>query len=357
MEGRDLLCFAYGVTGAGKTFTIEGTPELPGLLHQTLSTLLTSMRIGRPLDLTHVDELTVSCFEIFNEKIYDLLIGKTGPRKGMKTTKVSLGLTRDIDGRTVVEGSSEYQISDESQISSLIQAANTERHKAETAINPNSSRSHVVYRLSLRSRTRATITISIVDLAGAERTKLIGDARMRESCNINKSMMVLGRCIRSLANRQQAVPYRESLITRLFKDFFKSPGKCAVAAVIVNITPSIDQFEDTSFSLSFAVDASKCCITGMATEEIEEPVPPPVDLDFQRELTMQTQKYLDNLEKCYQAQMEGVMQKTRSANLPQAQISEYVLRTDYEALQRENDRLHERLTEALERINELISSD
>jgi hypothetical protein len=356
-EGRDLLCFAYGVTGAGKTFTIEGTPEMPGLLHQTLSTLLTSMRNRQPLDLFQVEELTVSCFEIFNEKIYDLLVGKSTPRKGMKTAKLSLGLTRDADGRTVVEGATEYQISEESQINTLIQTANSERHKAETAFNLNSSRSHVVYRLSLKSRTKPVIAISIVDLAGAERTKTIGDARMRESCNINKSMMVLGRCIRSLANRQQAVPYRESLITRLFKDFFKSPGKCAVAAVIVNITPSVDQFEDTSFSLSFAVDASKCCVTGLASEENEETVPPPVDPEFQRELAMQTQKYLDNLEKCYQAQIDGLMQRTRSANLLQTQISEYILRSDYEALQRENEELRERLNEALEKINQLTSYD
>jgi hypothetical protein len=58
------------------------------------------------------------------------------------------------------------------------------------------------------------------------------------------------------------VPYRESLITRLFKDFFESPGKCAVAAMMVNITPTMEQFEDTSFSLSFAVDASICCVMG-----------------------------------------------------------------------------------------------
>jgi hypothetical protein len=174
----------------------------------------------------------------------------------------------------------EHQVSEESQINALIQTANAERHKAETAFNLNSSRSHVVYRLSLRSRAKPATALSIVDLAGAERTKTIGDARMGESCNINKSMMVLGRYIRSLANRQQAVPYRECLITRLFKGFFKSPGKCAVAAVIVNITPSADQFEDTSFSLGFAVDASKCCISGAASEENEEPGPPPVDVDF-----------------------------------------------------------------------------
>jgi hypothetical protein len=356
-EGRDLLCFTYGVTGAGKTFTIEGTPEKPGVLHQTLSALLTSLRSGRPVDLTHMDELTISCFEIFNEKVYDLLVGKGTPRTGAKATKLSLGLTRDADGKTVVEGVAEYLISEESQISHLIQTANAERHKAETTFNLNSSRSHVVYRLALRSRTKPAISISIVDLAGAERAKLIGDARMRESCNIKKSMMVLGRCIRSLANHQQPVPYRESLITRLFKDFFKSPGKCAVAAVIVNITPSVDQFEDTSFSLSFAVEASKCCLSGAASEEIEDTTPVAGDMEFQRELGVHTQKYLDNLEKCYQAQVDGIMQRTRSANLLHTQISEYVLRRDYEALQRENEELRAQLQEAVQRITELTNAD
>jgi hypothetical protein len=234
--GRDLLCFAYGATGAGKTFTIEGTPEVPGLLHRTLSTVLSSMRTRAPLDLSFVDELTVSCFEIFNEKIYDLLVG---PRKLAKAAKVSLGLTRDAKGRTVVEGVAECQISEEAQIRVLIQTANAERQKAETTNNLNSSRSHIVYELALWSSSREPIAISIFDLAGAEPTKSVADARMRETCNIRKSMIVLERCTRSLAQHHLLVPYRETLITRLFNDFFKSPGKCAVVAVIVNnSTPS-----------------------------------------------------------------------------------------------------------------------
>jgi hypothetical protein len=98
--------------------------------------------------------------------------------------------------------------------------------------------------LALRSSSRERIEISIVGLAGAEPTKSAADARMREKCNINRSMMVLGGCIRSLAQHQPSVPYRESLVTRLFKDLVKSPGKCAVVTVIVNMSANVGQFQD-----------------------------------------------------------------------------------------------------------------
>lgn len=357
-DGRDLLFFSYGVTGAGKTFTIEGTPDKPGILHQTLSAILSSIETGSPVDLTQYKDLSMSCFEIFNEKIYDLLVPKVITRKPVKTEKVSLSLTRDSDGKTVVEGACEQQISTHSQITSLVQTVNAERHKAETTFNHNSSRSHVIYRLVLRGPGKTPVCISIVDLAGCERTKTIADARLRESCNINKSMMVLGRCIRSLANHQQAVPYRESLITRLFKDFFESPGKCAVAAVMVNVTPSVDQFEDTSFSLSFAVDASKCCTTGAAqADDNDSQCDTPVDPNFQHELVLLAQTHLDNIEKCYKAQVDGLMQRTRSANALHTAISQYVMRSDYEKLQRENQELREQLQAALAKINELTKNE
>jgi hypothetical protein len=74
------------------------------------------MRTLAPLHLSSVDELTVPCFEIFSEKIYDLLFG---PRKSAKAVKVSLGLTRDAKGRTVAEGVAECQISEEAQVRRL----------------------------------------------------------------------------------------------------------------------------------------------------------------------------------------------------------------------------------------------
>jgi hypothetical protein len=169
-------------------------------------------------------------------------------------------------------------------------------------------------------------------------------------------MMVLGRCIRALGSHQQAVPYRESLITRLFKDFFKSPGKCAVAAVIVNVTPTVEQYEDTSFSLSFAVDASRCSVTGAsAAEEVE--IKSSVDPNFQIELAAQTQRYFDSLENCYRSQVEALMDRTRSANFIHKRMSEYILRSDYEQLQLENRELRQQLKAALEKISELTLGD
>jgi hypothetical protein len=81
-----------------------------------LFTVLSSMRTRAPLHLSSVEELTVPCLEIFNEKIYDLLFG---PRKSAKAVKVSVGLTRDAKGRTVVEGVAECQISEEAEVRGL----------------------------------------------------------------------------------------------------------------------------------------------------------------------------------------------------------------------------------------------
>lgn len=368
-EGRDLLLFAYGVTGAGKTFTIEGTKNDPGLLSRSLKAILNSMKPGGPADLTKFSELLVSVFEIFNEKLYDLLIANPSSQTKVKKrleSKSSLSLCRSADGRTIVEGANEWIISSESQIDDLIAKANLERHKAETTFNHNSSRSHVIFRLTLNRKNGSPVYASIVDLAGCERTKTMGDVRVRESCNINKSMLVLGRCIRNIALKQTAVPYRESLITRLFKDFFESPGKSAVAAVIVNVTKSAEQYDDTNFSLSFAVDASECHTSVISydnhsTYDIDdvphimpsvEPIdthPTTVSLD---NITY-IHKYLSHVEDFYQQQVSELMERNRCTNRLFAVLSDSVPRSKYDELQRENEQLRARLTCALKKIDDL----
>jgi len=349
IEQRDILVFSYGVTGAGKTFTIEGSPSNPGLLPRALKSILSCMKESRPIDFSQFEEMKVSCFEIFNEKIYDLLVSSSGKlKKPTKSeNKQQLNLTRTVDGRTIVEGSTEWTITEESQITELLLKANTERHKAETTFNHSSSRSHVVYRISLINRNGITVYISIVDLAGCERTKAIGDERFRESCNINKSMLVLGKCIRSLATKNQAIPYRESIITRLFKDFFESPGKCAVASVIVNVTPSIEQFEDTSFSLGFAVDASEC----YTSSNYEEP-----EINQSPYLVSQIQNYLSNVENTYKNQVYSLMERTRSGNVVFENIQKQIINSEMEELRRENIELKEKLVEA-QKIIQKLSKD
>ena len=352
-EGRDILLFDYGVKGAGKTYTIEGNEKSPGLLPRALNSILSSMKNKNPIDLTHFEELRVTCFEIFNEKLLDLLVLNNLKNKKIKAIepKIPLNLSRNNDGRTIVEGANEWIITDENQINELLQKANSERHKAETAYNHNSSRSHVVYRLTLLRTNGPPSYISIVDLAGCERTKTFGDERLRESCNINKSMLVLGKCIRSLATKQTAIPFRESLITRLFKDFFESPGKCAVAAVIVNVTPSIDQFDDTSFSLSFAVEASECYTSSidLSGEDNSKNTTFPMKTD----LMFQFQKYMNNIEKCYEDQVSNLMERTRCISKLNSNINESLMMIENSRLKRENEELKIQLQNAMEKIKEL----
>lgn len=350
-DGRDLLFFAYGVTGAGKTFSIQGTDDNPGILPRTLVKILEMMKDGTN-GFSEFTEMKVSCFEIFNEKIYDLLDVSYKTQKSSKlASKSQLNISRDNDGKTIVENVHEILVSDESQIKNLIETAKSERRIAATSFNRSSTRSHVIFRISLSRSTKKPVCISIVDLAGCERTKKLENSRIKESVNINKSMLVLGKCIRSLASHKQVIPYRESLITRLFKDFFESPGRCAVASVLVNVTPSLEQIEETSFSLSFAVDASNCSTTSSNDEDL--PISQGPDPSFQLNLVMQTQKYLKNLDDAYKSQVDELMERTRSANLLITNLSEYVAIADYEALKKENMELRKQLNQALERIAEL----
>ena len=362
-EGRDLLFFAYGVTGAGKTFTIEGTETNPGILPRTISCILSSIQKGIPYNFQKYSELKVTCFEIFNEKLYDLLAPSSKDSKKGKKGIISnfnqnqefqnrLEIGRDSDGKTIVEGATSIIIHDQEQIISVLNKVNNERHQAETTFNHSSSRSHVIFRRVISRPGVIPIIVSIVDLAGCERTKTIGTERIRESCNINKSMLVLGRCIRALSSKNNsAVPYRESLITRLFKDFFESPGKCAVAGVIINVTPSMTQFEDTNFSLSFAVDASDVYLTSINSESEKENSQ--ISNEERHEIESQIESSFNDIENNYKIQLEEIMNRNRGLHLLQKQISDAISINEFEKLKAENEMLRKQLKEALETIEEL----
>lgn len=354
-EGRDLLFFAYGITGSGKTFSIQGTDDNPGLLPRTLLRIMEMTKSGVN-GFSVFTAMKVSCFEIFNEKIYDLLdVSYKTQKQGKSFVKNPLSISRGADGKTIVENLQEFQISDESQIDGILKTVKAERHIASTTFNRSSTRSHVVFKIVLNREGKKSVCISIVDLAGSERTKNLDNSRIQESVNINKSNLVLGKCIRSLAAHQQAIPYRESLLTRIFKDFFESPGRCAVAAVLVNITPSIDQFEETEFSLNFAGEASNCSTS--TTNDDDPSISKSSEESFQYKLTRKTLDYLSDLEDAFKTQVDELLERTRSANVLVADLSEYVSIADYNFLKRENEQLKKQLKRANDRINELLKAN
>ena len=272
MHGFDGLLFAYGATSAGKTFTIRGTKEKPGLLPKMIQTLLMT-----PPAKGFERGLFVSCVEVYNERIHDLLgDGKTPLRLG-----------KDGFGFTVVKSVKEIEIKELVDLEKILISIDSSKKMSTTSYNLNSSRSHCIFLLKLitipldpnsgvRSSDLSQIRcsrLSIVDLAGSERVNPIekNSKMVAEACNINKSMLVLGRCIREVRKAQQGIqaqiPFRESKLTELFRDFFDPCGRKTSCSIIVNISPSTSQFDDTLFSLQFAAEAVECNVRGILEDE------------------------------------------------------------------------------------------
>ena len=265
VRGIDALLFAYGATSAGKTFTVKGTDGEPGLLPRMVKSLLTQT----PPKNTERG-LLVSCVEVYNERIHDLLGDPDKP----------LRLGKDAFGYTTVKGISEIELKSLNDLNQAMKTIDQVRRSSSTSYNANSSRSHCIFMLKLvtipldpstgqRTSDFAQIRctrLSIVDLAGSERvstTEAISSKTISEACNINKSMLVLGKCIREIrkvnSGLTSQIPFRESKLTEMFRDFFEpGKGRSTSCAIIINISPGVQQFDDTLFSLQFAAEAVEC---------------------------------------------------------------------------------------------------
>ena len=252
LKGNDVLIFCYGSTNAGKTFTVTGTENEPGILYQALQKVIPTIID----DNNSSAALYASYNEIYNERIYDLLSDK----------KEQLSIGINIVGDTEIKGCTEIPITSVDDAIQVIKKGLEARHRGSTELNIDSSRSHSIFRLKYAKRG-GYCWLSIVDLAGSERLSIMNSAHgsFKEACNINKSMLVLGKCIRCLkeqgsTKRRIPIPYRESKLTHIFKNLFEPVKRQARAAIIINISPSSLQLEDTIFSLQFAAEASQCSI-------------------------------------------------------------------------------------------------
>lgn len=275
MHGVDALLFAYGATSAGKTHTVQGSNNDPGLIPRMIRTLLAT-----PAPKGNERGLLISCVEIYNEKIMDLFGDTSKP----------LRLGRDGFGFTTVKGIIETEVKSCEELNTILKNIENARRQCSTQYNQQSSRSHCIFMIkhvtiplnpATGKRTNDLSQIkcsrlSIVDLAGSERVSPseTSSQTVTEACNINKSMLVLGRCIREIrkANKgnQSQIPFRESKLTELFRDFFESSNRQTMISIIVNISPSTGQFDDTLFSLQFAAEAIKCNVKNVDEDDDEE---------------------------------------------------------------------------------------
>ncbi|NXF60936.1 KI18A protein, partial [Ciccaba nigrolineata] len=248
LNGYNCTVLAYGATGAGKTHTMLGSPEDPGVMYLTMMALYNCMDQIKEDKICNV---AVSYLEVYNEQIRDLLVN-SGP----------LAVREDTQKGVVVQGLTLHQPKSAEEILQMLDYGNKNRTQHPTDVNASSSRSHAVLQIYLRQQDKtASINqnvriakMSLIDLAGSERASVTNakGARFREGTNINRSLLALGNVINALADpksKKQHIPYRNSKLTRLLKDSLG--GNCRTI-MIAAVSPSSLFYDDTYNTLKYA---------------------------------------------------------------------------------------------------------
>ena len=259
LDGFECSVFAYGQTGTGKTHTMEGDLSNgfgggEGVIPRAANTIFARLQ-ALPGAI-----YSVKCtyLEVYNEELSDLLVdnaeeaaafagkakgGKAGGKPGDKggaAGGVALQLVEDVDrdaktGKVsrkgvYCRGLREVEVADADAILALLRQAQTHRQTAETKMNKASSRSHCLFTMAVYSKAptgdgglvlERAGKLHLCDLAGSENAKTAGTggdrAKLRESMNINQSLLTLGRVITALKEKSPRIPYRDSKLTRLLQ--------------------------------------------------------------------------------------------------------------------------------------------
>ncbi|GBF89094.1 kinesin-13A-like [Raphidocelis subcapitata] len=231
-------CFAYGQTGSGKTYTMSPLPI------RAAADLLQYLAKPQWADVS----LYVSCFEIYGNKVFDLLNGRK-----------KLNILEDGKKQVCVVGLKEHIVDDVEVVKQLIEEASMRRSTGSTAANADSSRSHSIMQFTLKryiaggAHCRQVGKISFIDLAGSERGADTFDNNRQtrmEGAEINKSLLALKECIRALDSDARHVPFRGSKLTAVLRDSFI--GDTARTVMIANISPTASCVEHTLNTLRYA---------------------------------------------------------------------------------------------------------
>ncbi|KAM9183708.1 kinesin-like protein KIF7 [Dugong dugon] len=260
-EGFNATVFAYGQTGSGKTYTMGEASvaslheDEQGIIPRAMAEAFKLIDENDLLDcLVHVSYL-----EVYKEEFRDLLEVGTASR--------DIQLREDDRGNVVLCGVKEVDVEGLDEVLSLLEMGNAARHTGATHLNRLSSRSHTVFTVTLEQRGRAPSRLPrppagqllvskfhFVDLAGSERVLKTGSTgeRLKESIQINSSLLALGNVISALGDSQRRgshIPYRDSKITRILKD---SLGGNAKTVMVACVSPSSSDFDETLNTLNYA---------------------------------------------------------------------------------------------------------
>ncbi|XP_072429139.1 kinesin-like protein KIF1A isoform X27 [Chiloscyllium punctatum] len=276
-EGYNVCIFAYGQTGAGKSYTMMGKQEKEqqGIIPQLCEDLFARINDSTNANLSYSVE--VSYMEIYCERVRDLLNPKTKGNLRVREHPI-LG--------PYVEDLSKLAVTSYNDISDLMDSGNKARTVAATNMNETSSRSHAVFNIIFTQKAHDTpetssekvSKISLVDLAGSERADSTGakGTRLKEGANINKSLTTLGKVISALADvdsgsnknkkkkKTDFIPYRDSVLTWLLRENLGGNSRTAMVAAL---SPADINYDETLSTLRYADRAKQIRCNAVINED------------------------------------------------------------------------------------------
>ncbi|XP_015275063.1 PREDICTED: kinesin-like protein KIF22 isoform X1 [Gekko japonicus] len=267
LEGQNASILAYGPTGAGKTHTMLGSPDQPGVIPRALRDLLQMTRNASGDEWKY--SISMSYLEIYQEKVLDLL----------EPSLHDLPIREDRNHHILVPGLTQKEITSFSDFESFFLPASANRTVASTQLNQRSSRSHTVLMVWVSQTqgwppyARRAAKLCLIDLAGSEDNRRTGNKglRLKESGAINTSLFVLSKVVDALNQGLPRVPYRDSKLTRLLQD---SLGGTAHSVIITNIAPEKRYYFDTLTSLNFAAKSKQVVNKPFTQETLPDMVCP-----------------------------------------------------------------------------------
>ncbi|XP_047966623.1 kinesin-like protein KIN-5C [Salvia hispanica] len=267
LDGFNCTIFAYGQTGTGKTYTMEGeckrsksgpNGELPpgaGVIPRAVKQIFDTLE-GQCAEYS----VKVTFLELYNEEITDLLAPDEISKIALEEKqKKQLPLMEDGKGGVLVRGLEEEIVTSAFEIFTLLERGSAKRRTAETLLNKQSSRSHSLFSVTIHIKEATPEgeelikcgKLNLVDLAGSENISRSGarEGRAREAGEINKSLLTLGRVINALVEHGGHIPYRDSKLTRLLRD---SLGGRTKTCIIATVSPAVHCLEETLSTLDYA---------------------------------------------------------------------------------------------------------
>ena len=268
LDGYNATVLAYGQTGTGKTFTMEGydDPQLRGLIPRAVTDLFHLIHSASSPSSTFL--VRASYIQIYQEVVSDLLMPPS-------PTTTNLLIREDRVRGVFVGGLSEWVVRSPGEVMALLKRGSAQRATGSTKSNETSSRSHAVFTLWVEQNRSTSAApspssptpssspptflsgkLNLIDLAGSERIPITGASgvRLDETKAINQSLSALANVIAALIRHRQHVPYRDSKLTRLLQSSIG--GNCRTA-LLAMVSGGVEHWGETLSTLSFARSARR----------------------------------------------------------------------------------------------------